>query len=144
MRLVVQRVKKAEVRLVGDRVTGKIGKGLFILVGFGHDDTREDVELFAAKLIKLRIMSDSKDKLNLSIKDVQGEILVVSQFTLYGDVSGGNRPSFIRAAKPSHAKELYNHFIHLLRNFGVKVETGSFGEYMKIEASLDGPVTILI
>ena len=144
MRLVVQRVKKASViRVSGGQVVGEIGKGYLVLVGVKKGDTLEDVELLAAKLLKLRAMSDESDKMNLSIKDVGGEILVVSQFTLYADTSGGNRPSFINAALPEDAEKIYEHFVNKLEEAGVKTETGNFGDYMEINAILDGPVTIL-
>lgn len=144
MRLVIQRVKKAQVRVVKtDKVVGEIGKGLFVLIGVGEGDSLKDAGILADKLIKLRIMSDNNEKMNLSVKDVSAEILVVSQFTLYADTSGGNRPSFIKAAKPKIAMDVYEHFIFKLRELGVKVAAGEFGEYMEIDASLDGPVTIL-
>ncbi|KKR39553.1 D-tyrosyl-tRNA(Tyr) deacylase [Candidatus Woesebacteria bacterium RIFOXYA1_FULL_40_18] len=144
MRLVVQRVKKASVSVVGtNEVVGKIGKGLFVLVGVKKGDTLKDAEMLAAKLSKLRVMADENDKMNLTVSDVKGEFLVVSQFTLYADTSGGNRPSFINAALPDEAKKVYEHFIAKLKESGVKVETGSFGAYMEIESVLDGPVTIL-
>lgn len=145
MKLVIQRVKKAEVKVVKTgTVAGKIGEGLMVLFGVGNDDTREDAEKLAEKLIKMRIMADNEDKMNLSIKDKGKNILVISQFTLYADTSQGNRPSFISAAKPEVAKKLYDYFVALLRRENIKVETGSFGEYMEIYALLDGPVTILI
>lgn len=160
MRLVVQRVSKAKVTTKKDlpagrqvrKVVGEIGKGLFVLLGIKKEDTEKSVELLANKLLKLRVMSDEQDKqslagkagkMNLSVKDSGGEILVVSQFTLHADVSGGNRPSFINAEEPSKAKKLYELFISKLRELGIKVETGSFGDYMEIETILDGPVTIL-
>jgi len=144
MRLVVQRVEKAIVTRMSDHeVVGKIGRGLFVLVGFKKGDTKEVVELLTAKLSKLRVMSDAEDKMNLSVNDAGGKMLVVSQFTLYADTSGGNRPSFIDAEEPEKAKKLYELFIEKLKEKNVGVETGSFGDYMKIEAILDGPVTIL-
>jgi D-tyrosyl-tRNA(Tyr) deacylase len=152
MKLVVQRVKKAKVvRMSDEKVIGEIGKGLFVLVGFKKGDTEEAVKVLADKLSKLRVMSDGEGKMNLSIKDlpaqagVGGKILVVSQFTLYADSKGGNRPSFINAEEPVKAKQLYGFFVdELKRNLPeVGIETGSFGDYMEIEADLDGPVTIL-
>jgi len=144
MRLVVQRVEKAKVIRVSDqKIVGKIGRGLFVLVGFKTGDSEKDVETLAIKLSKLRVMSDEKEKMNLSVNDVGGKILVVSQFTLYADTSGGNRPSFIDAEEPIRAKELYEFFITKLKDVGIDIQTGSFGDYMKIEAILDGPVTIL-
>jgi D-tyrosyl-tRNA(Tyr) deacylase len=144
MKLVIQRVEKAKVfRVLDQKLVGEIGKGLLVLVGYKKGDLEVDVEFLAAKLSKLRAMSDEKEKMNLSIDDVKGQILVVSQFTLYADTSGGNRPSFINAEEPKKAKELYELFIASLRARNIPVETGSFGDYMKIEAVLDGPVTIL-
>ncbi len=144
MRLVVQRVEKAKVVKVDDGSTvGEIGKGLFVLVGVKKGDTEKDAEMLAAKLSKLRVMADPNDKMNLSVSDVKGSMLVVSQFTLHADTSGGNRPSFINAEDPERAKELYEFFVKKLNDTGIKVETGSFGDYMKIETVLDGPVTII-
>src|SRR3989344_6736759 len=143
MRLVVQRVKAASVR-VKENVVGKIDVGLFVLVGIGEEDSEKDAQILAEKLVKLRIMADSQEKMNLSVKDVGGKVLAVSQFTLYADTTGGNRPSFIKAAEPDKAEKIYNRFIESLKEFGVDVETGRFGEYMEIEARLDGPVTIII
>ncbi len=144
MKLVVQRVSQAKVTRVSDGVvTGEIGNGLFVLVGFKKGDSEKDVEVLAGKLSKLRVMSDKEDKMNLSIGDVSGEMLVVSQFTLYADTSSGNRPSFIGAEEPEKAKKLYNIFIEKLKSEKIKVQTGSFGDYMLIDATLDGPVTIL-
>lgn len=144
MKLVIQRVEKAKVIRVSDgKVTGEVGRGFFILVGFKKGDTEKEVEILADKLMKLRVMSDPNDKMNLSVGDIGGKILVVSQFTLYADTSGGNRPSFINAEDPDKAEKLYEYFIGQLRSKNLEVETGSFGDYMKIEAVLDGPVTIL-
>ena len=144
MRLVVQRVEKAKVESVeSEKLLGEIGKGLFILVGIKKGDSEKEVESLAQKLSKLRVMSDKAGKMNLSVNDVGGQVLVVSQFTLYADTSGGNRPSFIDAEEPKKAKELYEYFIAKLKENRIKVETGSFGDYMKIEAILDGPVTII-
>ena len=144
MKLVVQRVKRAKVTRISDgKVVGKIGLGLLVLVGFKKGDNEKDVEVLAGKLSKLRVMSDGKDKMNLSIPDINGEILVVSQFTLYANTFGGNRPSFIEAEESEKAKKLYNFFINKLKSENIKVQTGSFGDYMLIDATLDGPVTIL-
>lgn len=145
MRLVVQRVKKAKV-VVGqtNKVVGKIGSGLFVLVGVKEGDTKEDAHALAEKLAKLRVMADKAGKMNLSVKDVGGEILAVSQFTLHADTAKGNRPSFIKAAKPDLAKKRYQDFVSQLKELEVKVETGEFGAYMEISAELDGPVTILL
>ncbi len=145
MRLVVQRVKSGEVILKKDsNVIGKITNGLLVLVGIKEDDDEENVVRLAEKIMKLRIFSDENGKMNLSIKEVAGSLLIVSQFTLYADTSGGNRPSFIKAAKPEKAKKIYDFFIEYLKKSGVKVETGRFGEYMLIKTTLDGPVTIIL
>lgn len=145
MRLVIQRVNKARVKKSEtDEVVGEIGEGLFILLGVKRGDKEEEADYVAEKVSKLRIMKDEEKKMNLSIKDTGGEILVVSQFTLYGDTKGQNRPSFIKAAEPELAKRVYERFISKLKELGIKVETGSFGDYMEIEASFDGPVTILL
>jgi len=145
MRLVVQRVKKAQVRVVGrQEVAGKISQGFFVLVGIKKGDLEKDADILAAKLAKLRVMADKAGKMNLSLKEAGGWVLVVSQFTLYADTKGGNRPSFIQAALPMEAEEIYGHFVAKLREKELKVETGSFGDYMEIEAVLDGPVTIIL
>lgn len=144
MKLVVQRVKSAKVvRVKDNKMVGEIGPGLFVLVGFKKGDTEESVSILSDKLVKLRVMSDSEDRMNLSVKDVRGSFLIVSQFTLYGDTGGGNRPSFINAEEPDKARRLYNLFVDSVKSTGIKTETGSFGDYMQIEADLDGPVTIL-
>jgi D-tyrosyl-tRNA(Tyr) deacylase len=144
MRLVIQRVKKAKVVRVSDKKNvGEIGTGLFVLVGFKKGDSEKDVDTLSVKLSKLRVMSDSEGKMNLSVTDVHGKILLVSQFTLHADTSGGNRPSFINAEDPEKARKLYELFIEKLRTLGIPVETGSFGDHMEIDCVLDGPVTIL-
>lgn len=147
MKIIIQRVNKAKVlRQAQDKSwekVGEIGRGLFILVGFKKGDSEKDVEVFAEKVSKLRVMKDGEKKMNLSVIDTKSEILVVSQFTLYADTVGGNRPSFIDAEEPEKAKKLYELFIEKLKEKDIKVETGSFGDYMRIEAELDGPVTII-
>lgn len=143
MKIVIQRVSKASVS-VDNTVVGSIGHGLFILLGIHTDDTQKDVEYLVQKIAKLRVMSDEDDKMNLTVKDKNAQILLVSQFTLYADTKGGNRPSFIQAARPEIAKPLYEKFIQGLKDQGLSVETGSFGNYMKIGVELDGPVTIII
>jgi D-tyrosyl-tRNA(Tyr) deacylase len=143
MRLLIQRVNSGKVT-VGSKVVGEIGMGLLVLLGIGENDNKTDAEELAEKLTKLRIISDKDGKMNLSIADTKLSLLIVSQFTLYADTHGGNRPSFIKAKEPGEARILYEYFINLLKNFGVNVQTGSFGEYMKISAELDGPVTIII
>lgn len=142
--MVVQRVKRAKVIRVKDKkVVGEIGKGLFVLLSVKKGDSFKEADFLAEKLTKLRVMSDSEDKMNLSVVDTKSEVLVVSQFTLHADTKGGNRPSFINAALPDDALKIYNYFIEKLREKNIKVQTGSFGDYMEIEAVLDGPVTII-
>lgn len=144
MKLVVQRVEKALVKVVNTKkVVGKIGKGLFILVGIGKEDDFVEAKKMAEIISKLRIFSDKNGKMNLSVKDTDSEILVVSQFTLYAETSGGNRPSFIKAALPEQAEKIYNDFINNLKSLGLRVKKGSFGDYMQISAEMDGPVTII-
>jgi len=144
MRLVVQRVEKAKVMKVeDDSMAGEIGKGLLVLVGFKKGDREKEVEVLAAKLSKLRIMADAEEKMNLSVDKVDGKMLIVSQFTLHADTKDGNRPSFINAEDPQKAEKLYKFFVAKLKELGVEIETGSFGDYMKIKVVLDGPVTIL-
>lgn len=145
MRLVVQRVNKAAVLVVDSgKTVGEIGKGLLVLVGVKKGDTTKNAEILANKLAKLRVMADENDKMNLSVKDIKAEILAVSQFTLYANTNDGNRPSFIDAELPGKAKEIYEYFVNTLKNLGIKTEIGSFGDYMKIESELDGPVTIIL
>lgn len=143
MKLVIQRVKEVRVRVNGS-IVGETGHGLFVLLGVGQEDKPEYADLLAEKLVKMRIIQDQQGKMNLSIKDVNGEVLVVSQFTLYADTSDGNRPSFIKAAQPNLARQVYERFVEQLEVKGVKVATGSFGEYMEIETVCDGPVTIVL
>ena len=145
MRLVVQRVNKASVKIVDKNiVSGSINQGLFVLVGIGKSDNKEKAKILAEKLAKLRILSDENGKMNLSLYDTHQELLVVSQFTLYADTTAGNRPSFIKAAEPELAKEIYDYFLVCLKDLGLKVETGEFGAYMQINSELDGPVTIIL
>jgi D-tyrosyl-tRNA(Tyr) deacylase len=143
MRLVIQRVSSARVS-VGKKVLGAIDKGLFVLVGVSEVDKKEDAGKLAEKLANLRVMADERAKMNLSVKVVGASVLAVSQFTLYADTTAGNRPSFIKAAKPNLAEKIYERFIDELKDQGVKVETGQFGEYMEIDTVLDGPVTIIM
>lgn len=143
MRLVVQRVNKASVAVKGKTV-GKIGKGYLVLLGVKKGDGEKEADYLSERLAKLRVMADKNDKMNLSLKDVDGEVLVVSQFTLHADTKKGNRPSFMNAGEPKKAEELYKYFVDSLINQGIIVETGKFGAMMSIEASLDGPVTILL
>ncbi len=141
MRAVVQRVKSAEV-YVDDRLTGKIGKGLLVFVGVGKGDGEEDVSYLVSKLPELRIFEDASGKFNLSLKEIAGEILIVSQFTLYGDVRKGRRPSFTEAEEPASAKNLYNRMIDKLKEQGVPVQTGEFQAKMEVRLINDGPVTL--
>ena len=143
MRAVIQRVKNAEVKIDG-KIVGKIGKGLLVLLAVHQDDTEDKIEKMATKIINLRIFADKDDKMNLSIKDVGGEILVVSQFTLYGDTSKGNRPSFIESAKPDKAVPYYEKFVEKIKVSGLKTATGEFGAMMEVSLINDGPVTIII
>lgn len=137
----LQRVTRAEVRVAG-RVTGRIGRGLLVLAGFTHTDGEEQVAWMAEKVLGLRIFGDADEKMNLALTDVGGAILVVSQFTLYGDAQKGRRPSFIDAARPEQAIPLYDRFVALLRDRGVPTETGEFGAMMDVELVNDGPVTL--
>jgi D-aminoacyl-tRNA deacylase len=141
MRVLVQRVSRAEVR-VDAQVRGRVGRGLLLLVGFTHDDTDDKLAWMAEKVVGLRIFPDDDDKLNRSVADVQGGLLVVSQFTLYGDAVKGRRPSFVDAARPETAIPLYERFVELLRARGIPVETGEFGAAMEVQLINDGPVTL--
>ena len=141
MRVLVQRVSRAEVRVEG-AVRGGIANGLLLLVGFGTTDGDEQLEWMAEKVIGLRIFGDDDGKMNRSIEEIGGALLVISQFTLYGDARKGRRPSFIDAAQPAVAIPLYERFIALLRQRGLPVETGEFGAMMEVELVNDGPVTL--
>ncbi|HET7631401.1 MAG TPA: D-aminoacyl-tRNA deacylase [Gemmatimonadaceae bacterium] len=141
MRILLQRVSRAEVR-TGDRVTGRIERGFLLLVGFTHGDTEQQLTWMADKVLGLRLFGDAAGKMNLALADVDGALLVVSQFTLYGDAAKGRRPSFIDAARPDVAIPLYERFIALLRARGGRVETGEFGAMMDVELVNDGPVTL--
>lgn len=143
MKLVVQRVKKAEVKVDGN-IIGKIDKGFLVLIGIKVGDTKEQADYLVKKLCNLRVFSDENDKMNLSIKDVKGKLLIVSQFTLYGDCSQGNRPSFIEAARPEEANPLYEYFCNQCELNNIGVQKGIFGADMKVELINDGPVTIII
>lgn len=143
MRLVVQRVKKAEVKVDGN-IVGKIDKGFLVLIGIKVGDTKEQADYLVKKLCNLRVFSDENEKMNLSVKDVKGKLLIVSQFTLYGDCSQGNRPSFIEAARPEEANPLYEYFCNQCELNNIEVQKGIFGADMKVELINDGPVTIII
>ena len=143
MRIVLQRVAHASVT-VDEKVIGKIQRGFLLLVGVTHDDVIEDMEYLVRKLVQMRIFEDEEGKLNRSIQDIGGEILSVSQFTLYAETKKGNRPSFSKAAPGDVAIEMFEQFNGLLRETGVPVETGQFGADMKVELLNDGPVTILL
>ena len=143
MKIVVQRVKHASCTIEGN-ITGKIENGYMLLVGFGQDDNEEIAKKMALKVSKLRIFEDENGKMNLSIFDVDGKILSISQFTLYADCTKGNRPSFIEALHPDKATKLYDYFNDCLKELGLQVESGIFGADMKIELLNDGPVTIIL
>lgn len=141
MRALLQRVSKASVKIHGQTIS-EIGKGLLVLVGVGHKDGEEQVAFLAEKVANLRIFEDEQGKTNLSIQDVRGEVIVVSQFTLYADSRKGRRPSFTDAALPEVAEPLVNQFVELLRRHGIPTQTGQFGAHMLVEIHNDGPVTI--
>lgn len=144
MRIVIQRVSEASVRIDGDLV-GQIEQGLLILLGIEHDDTEKDADYLLQKLINLRIFSDADGKMNLSVQDVNGGILVVSQFTLHAATKKGNRPSYIRAARPEQAIPLYEYFVAEIQNqYSGTIQMGQFGADMKIGLVNDGPVTIIM
>ena len=143
MRVVLQRVKKASVT-VGGEVLGNINQGLVLLLGVGPEDTEKDAEYLADKCVNLRIFDDGEGKMNVSALDVGGDILVISQFTLYGDCRRGRRPSFTGAASPEKAEALYEAFMDLLGSYGLKVDGGRFGAKMLVEIWNDGPVTLIL
>lgn len=143
MRAVIQRVKSAGVTIRENRVAA-IGLGLVVLLGIGADDTEKDAVYIAEKTVNLRIFEDEDNKMNRSLLDIKGELLVVSQFTLYGDCRKGRRPSFTSAASPEKGNELYNYFVNIAKDFGIPIKTGIFQEEMLVEISNDGPVTILL
>ena len=144
MRVVVQRVSESNVRISGD-VRGEIGKGFMVLVSFVDDDNDGDLDWMSNKIINLRIFNDEEGKMNKSLLDVGGDILLISQFTLHGSTKKGNRPSFIKAAKPEYANQMYEKFIEVLENsLGKKIQTGEFGGDMKVSLINDGPTTIII
>ncbi|ERT69653.1 MAG: D-aminoacyl-tRNA deacylase [Cetobacterium somerae] len=143
MRAVIQRVKHASVS-VDNQITGEIKQGFLVLLGVTHTDTEKEVDWLAKKITDLRVFNDSEDKMNLGLKDVNGELLIISQFTLYGNCIKGRRPAFIDAAKPDVANELYEKFLKKCKDLGFKTEAGIFGADMKVELLNDGPVTLII
>ncbi len=143
MRAVVQRVTSADVKIDGE-VKGKIDNGFMVLLGVGNGDTEEDMKYIADKIINLRVFSDENDKMNLSLADVDGSMLVISQFTLYGDCSHGRRPYFGDAMEPVGANKMYENFVAYVRDKGIHTETGEFGADMKVSLTNDGPVTIIL
>jgi D-tyrosyl-tRNA(Tyr) deacylase len=143
MRAVVQRVSRASVKVAGE-ITGEIGKGLLVLLAVAREDTEADADYLAEKIAGLRVLEDDAGKMNLNVRDVGGAVLAVSQFTLYGDVRRGKRPSFDAAAPPDLARELYDYFVGRVRGLGLRCETGRFQQMMQVELINSGPVTILL
>ena len=143
MRAVVQRVSKAQVS-VDSKIVGSIEKGLVVYIGVGKEDTNSDIDYLADKVAGLRIFEDDNEKMNLSVQDIEGDVLAISQFTLYGDVRKGKRPSFTDSAEPLIGNEFYEHFIDKLENMGINVQRGIFGAHMEVSYINDGPVTILL
>lgn len=143
MRIVLQRVLNASVKVDGD-IKGQIDKGYVIFLGVGHNDTKKDCDRLAEKIVNLRIFSDENDKINLSLKDVKGSLLIISQFTLYADCRKGNRPNFIQAGKPEIAEKLYEYFISKCKEKIPNVQSGVFGADMKVSLTNDGPFTITL
>ena len=143
MKALLQRVTEASVRVAGE-VVGRIGRGLVVFVGVANEDTEKDVQYLVQKTVNLRIFADEEGKFNLSVLDTNGVLLLVSQFTLLADSRKGRRPSFVEAASPIRAEELFNHFVEQASATGLKVETGRFQQYMQVEIHNDGPVTILL
>ncbi len=144
MRVLIQRVQRGSVKVDGKFVANEIQHGLIIFLGIGNGDTQEQAQTLAKKITNLRIFGDEDGKMNLSVKDVQGQVIVVSQFTLYADTKKGNRPSFINAAPPDEADALVNYFADLMREHGVPTQQGEFGAHMMVDILNDGPVTIWI
>lgn len=144
MRVVIQRVREASVK-INDEIVGEIQQGLLVLLGIEHVDSELDADYLIQKLIHLRIFGDDEGKMNLSVSDISGDLLIVSQFTLFADTKKGNRPSFIRSARPVQARPLYDYFLSQLnKSFSGKIENGVFGANMQVELINDGPVTIII
>lgn len=144
MRVVIQLVKDASVE-VNKRIIGNIGRGLLVFAGFEEGDTSEDIEWIARKIVRMRIFQDREQKMNLSVEDVEGQLLIISQFTLHASTKKGNRPSFMRAASTDDAEELYDQFIHILEHkYQLNIESGEFGAMMEVKLINDGPVTIFM
>ena len=143
MKLVIQRVDNAKVE-VENKMVGGIKKGFLVLLGVAPEDTKETADFLVHKLVNLRVFTDENDKMNLSVKDINGELLIVSQFTLYANCKNGNRPSFEQAAKPEQANELYEYFVEKCKEENINVQTGEFGAHMMVDLVNDGPVTILL
>lgn len=143
MKFIVQRVNKSQVE-VEEKIVGKIDKGFMVLIGITHNDTKEIADFLVRKLINLRVFEDENGKMNLSLKDIQGSLLLISQFTLYADCTSGNRPSFTNAAKPEFANELYEYIIEECKKQIPNVQTGIFGADMQVSLVNDGPVTIIL
>lgn len=143
MKLLVQRVQNAKV-VVENKTVGEIGKGFLVLCGITHSDTEKEADYLVNKLCNLRVFEDENEKMNLSIKDIEGELLIVSQFTLYADCASGNRPSFTNAAKPEQANPLYEYFMQKCKEQNINVQKGIFGAHMEISLLNDGPVTIML
>ena len=143
MKIVIQRVTDASVTVKGQEIS-RIGRGYLVLIGIKDSDTKENADYLVKKLINLRIFEDENGKMNLNINQIGGELLIISQFTLYGNTKDGNRPSFTEAAKPEKAEELYNYFVEQCKKEGIKTETGIFGADMKVSLINDGPVTIML
>lgn len=144
MRVLIQRVKTAKVELDDHTISGQINKGLLVLLGIEAEDGKDDIEYLIHKMLQLRVFDDEKGVMNLSISDIRGEILIVSQFTLHASTKKGNRPSYIRAARPEIAIPLYESFLNQIKLSGLRVETGVFGAMMQVHLINDGPVTIWI
>lgn len=143
MRIVIQRVSQASVKVDGN-ITGEIGKGFMVLLGITHNDTEKEADFMSDKVLNLRVFEDNDGKMNLGLKDIEGSVLFISQFTLYGDALKGRRPSFTQAARPEKAIPLYEYFIRKVRETGIIVETGIFGAMMEVSLTNSGPVTIII
>ncbi|WP_164668510.1 D-aminoacyl-tRNA deacylase [Virgibacillus doumboii] len=143
MKAVIQRANSSSVSVEGE-IVGEIDHGFVILLGVTHDDTEEDALYLVNKLVHLRIFEDENEKMNLSLKDVSGKVLSISQFTLFADTRKGRRPNFLEAAKPDHADKMYRHFNQLIEEQDVRVETGKFGEMMNVQLTNQGPVTIIL